>query len=75
MATKKNEETVVSPTTEKVPEKPKAVKYPKSEIVSAYKSFNAPRFLVETALNLSGKDSFTEEEAARIIKTFMNKEV
>lgn len=75
MATKKNEETVVSTATENVQEKQKPVKYPKSEIISAYKAFNAPRFLVETALNLSGKDYFTEEEAARIIKTFMNKEV
>lgn len=73
MATKKSEEVTSSQV--KAPEKSVAVKYPAREIISAYKAFNAPKFLVETAINMSGKDFLTEEEAAKIIKNFMNKEV
>lgn len=73
MATKKSEEVTSSQV--KATEKSVAVKYPASEIISAYKAFNAPKFLVATAINMSGKDFLTEEEAAKIIKNFMNKEV
>lgn len=53
----------------------KAPTYPANEIIAAYEAFDAPEFLVKTAIRLSGKEQFTEAEAAKIIKDFMNKEV
>ncbi len=47
--------------------------YSTAQLVEGYKTFGTTRAIVECALKLAGKDSFTMDEARKIINTFKNK--
>ncbi len=47
--------------------------YTAAQIVEGYKAFGTTRAIAECALKLSGKESFTIEEAKNVINNFKNK--
>ncbi len=47
--------------------------YTVAQLVDGYKAFGTTRAVVECALKLSKKDSFTIDEARKIINAFKNK--
>ncbi len=47
--------------------------YTVAQLVDGYKVFGTTRAIVECALKLSGKDSFTIDEAKIVINNFKNK--
>jgi len=47
--------------------------YNAEQLAEGYKTFGTTRAIVECALKLSGKDSFTIDEARKIINAFKNK--
>ncbi len=65
---------VKAPAVEKKPlsETAKPV-YTTVQLVDGFKSFGTTRAIVECALKLSGKDSFTIDEAKIVINNFKNK--
>ncbi len=47
--------------------------YTAAKLVDGYNVFGTTRAIVECALKLSGKDSFTMDEARKIINAFKNR--
>ncbi len=47
--------------------------YTASQLAEGYRAFGTTRAIVECALKLAGKDSFTMDEARKIINAFKNK--
>ncbi len=47
--------------------------YTITQLADGYKTFGTTRAIVECALKLAGKDSFTIDEARKIINAFKNK--
>ncbi len=47
--------------------------YNVAQLTDGYKTFGTTRAIVECALKLAGKDSFTMDEARKIINAFKNK--
>ncbi len=47
--------------------------YTIAQLTDGYKTFGTTRAIVECALKLAGKDSFTMDEARKIINAFKNK--
>ena len=74
MVTPKEKATVAN---EKEVEKPQYVtKYTIKELANAAKAaFDTSKVVVLAALKCAGKDTYTMEDATKIIKTFKNKEV
>ncbi len=74
MANKSNE-SIQETSKEAIKNKPVEVLYSVSDLAKAAKIFNATSDVVIAAMKLAGKSQATQEEASKIIKDFINKEV
>ncbi len=70
-----NEETILKESEKAVKNKSDEPLYSVSDLAKAAKIFNATSDVVIAAMKLAGKSQATQEEASKIIKDFINKEV